>query len=51
MYSSGGLDDEQVYDHDSVKKNYRMWKPSQKGGIGNEREKERKRIIVALRVV
>ena len=28
MYSSEDLDDEQVYDEDSVKRNYIMWKPS-----------------------
>ena len=37
MYSSEGLDDEQVYDEDSVTKNYIMWKPSQKGGIAKRR--------------
>ena len=40
----GGLDDKQVYDHDSLKKNYIMWKTSQKGGDwkteGEKREKE-----------
>ena len=39
-----GLNDEQVYDHDSLKKNYIMWKTSQKGGDwkteGEKREKE-----------
>ena len=40
----GGLDDEQVYDQDSLKRNYIMWKTSQKGGDwkteGEKREKE-----------
>ena len=44
IYSSEGLDDEQVYDQDSLKKNYIMWKTSQKGGDwkteGEKREKE-----------
>ena len=35
IYSSEGLDDEQVYNQDSVKRNYIMWKPSQKWGIRN----------------
>ena len=43
MYSSGGLDDKQVYDQDSVKRNYIMWKPSQKRRIEKtEREKKEK---------
>ena len=37
----GCLDDEQVYDQDSLKRNYIMWKTSQKGGIEKgEREKK-----------
>ena len=40
----GGLDVEQVYDQDSLKRNYIMWKTSQKGGDqkteGEKTEKE-----------
>ena len=40
----GGLDEDQVYDHDSLKRNYIMWKTPQKGGDwkteGEKREKE-----------
>ena len=37
----GGLDDEQVYDQDSLKRNYIMWKTSQEGG-GIEKQRERR---------
>ena len=51
-YSSGGLDNEQVYDQDSVKKKLYNVKelPERKKGKLREK-KEKKRIIVALKVV
>ena len=43
IYSSGDLDDEQMYDHDSVKRNYIMLKTTQKERIENQREKREKK--------
>ena len=43
IYSSGDFDDEQMYDHDSVKRNYIMLKTTQKERIENQREKREKK--------
>ena len=52
MYSSGSLDDEQVYDQDSVKKKlYNVKDLPKRGDRKLESEKREKKIIVALKVV
>ena len=48
----GGLDDEQVYDHDSLKKKlYNVKDLPERRGLENRGREERKRIIEALKVV
>ena len=49
MYSSIGLDDEQVYDQDSLKENYIMWRTPHKEEDQKKRVKEKiKSITVVL---
>ena len=53
IYSSIGLDDEQVYDQDGLKENYIMWRtppppPQNKGGLEKESEREEKKYYCSI---
>ena len=51
IYSSIGLDDEQVYNQDSLKENYIMWRtpPSPiRGGSEKESEREEKKYYCSI---
>ena len=49
IYSSIGLDDEQVYDQDGLKGNYIMWKTSHKRGIEKQRKRKEEKIYCSTK--
>ena len=49
IYSSEGLDDQQVYDRDGLKGNYIMWKTSHKRGIEKQRKRKEEKIYCSTK--